>query len=171
MIEILCTSRFIKYTVQKCSCSLCATSRRIRVQRDGNENDRICPWSWAALNHCDGPWTVDFVLDGITDYAYSLWAALYVWYELNNYILSTYKLTNDNATTTNKMNMNLTIVVKADHTTKYNDAICNWTYYLLPRWEMKYLIVLNHTMANMMWYLSRLYNADIWHHSCQMFSI
>jgi hypothetical protein len=33
-IEILCTRRFIKYIVQKCSCSLCATSRRIRIQRD-----------------------------------------------------------------------------------------------------------------------------------------
>ena len=30
------------------------------------------------LNHRDGLRTVDFVLDGIADFAFSLWAALYV---------------------------------------------------------------------------------------------
>ena len=46
--------------------------------RDGDENDRICPRSWSALNHRDGPRTVDFVLDGIADFVFSLWAALYM---------------------------------------------------------------------------------------------
>jgi hypothetical protein len=52
------------------------TSRQIR---DGDENDRICPQSWSALNHRDGPWTVDFVLEGITDFAFSVWTVGYVW--------------------------------------------------------------------------------------------
>ena len=46
--------------------------------RDGDENDRICPWSWFALNHCDGPRTVDFVLEGITDFAFSIWTVGYL---------------------------------------------------------------------------------------------
>ena len=63
--EILCTRRFIKYI-----CSLCATDPRFR---DGDENDRICPRSWSALNHRDGPRTVDIFLERIADIAFSVW--------------------------------------------------------------------------------------------------
>jgi hypothetical protein len=46
--------------------------------RDGDENDRICPRSWSALNHRDGPWTVDFVLERIADFAFSVWTIGYI---------------------------------------------------------------------------------------------
>jgi len=63
------------------------TNPRSRWFRDGDENDRICPRSWSALNHSDSPRTVDFVRDGIADFAFSVWTALYIlgvlsWYYL-----------------------------------------------------------------------------------------
>jgi hypothetical protein len=48
--------------------------------RDGDENDRICPRSWSTLNHRDRPRTVDFVLEGITDFAFSVWTVGYIFY-------------------------------------------------------------------------------------------
>ena len=51
-------------------------ARRIRDHprfRNGDENDRICPRSWSALNHRDGPRTVDIFLERIADIAFSVW--------------------------------------------------------------------------------------------------
>jgi hypothetical protein len=69
MIQILCTRRSIKYIVQKCSV------------RDITTDPHS---TWLVMKmiefvHDHGPRTVDFVLDGITDYAFSLWAALYMY--------------------------------------------------------------------------------------------
>jgi len=56
------------------------TSQRICIQRDSAMVMKMieCPRSWSALNHRDGPQTVDFVLEGIADFGFSLWAALYI---------------------------------------------------------------------------------------------
>jgi hypothetical protein len=48
------------------------------IVRDGDENDRICPRSWSALNHRDGPRTVDIFLERIADIAFSVWTIGYL---------------------------------------------------------------------------------------------
>jgi hypothetical protein len=56
------------YPVINFKCSV-----RSAIIRDGDENDRICPRSWSALNHRDGPRTVDIFLERIADIAFSVW--------------------------------------------------------------------------------------------------